>query len=174
MSMPSFIQEGLVGSQENFATTIRAAIDRDWDTNNAAIMPKPAFISGENSQATVNPTEMKESITFDEGTKRNLDRQTDNDWMNFGMENDVIITVFGTTQSKRELLENEVHRVLRKIVPTNGSKIKKSNNTEDSAILGFENPLPQFIPFGVGTNQAQKASRSQAILKVRWQNTWTP
>lgn len=170
--MADFTQEGLVGKKENFATTIRALVDRDWDTNNTDIMPKPAAISGENDPDAVNPTEMLESITFDEG--RTTEITSSNDWMQFEMETDVLITVFGPTQAKRELLEHEIRRILRKNAPLNGSKIKKSNNTEDSAILKMVNPVLQFIPFEVGTNRQQKSSKSQAILKVRWQNSWVP
>jgi hypothetical protein len=170
--MSNFIQEGLVGAKENFATTIRALTDREWDTNNQTIMPKPTVISGENEPNTVNPTEMLEAITFDEG--RTTEITSSNDWMQFEMETDVIITIFGPTQAKRELLEHEVRRILRKNAPLNGSKIKKSNNNEDSAILKIVNPVLQFIPNEVGTNRQQKSSKSQAMLKVRWQNSWVP
>jgi hypothetical protein len=94
--------------------------------------------------------------------------------MQFELETDIILTVYASTQRKRELFEHEIRRILRKNAPLYGSRIKKSDNTTDSAILKIVNPVPQFIPFSAGTNEELQSSKSQAIIHVRWQINWIP
>jgi hypothetical protein len=167
--MPEYIQYGLFGTIENFATTLRAIFESDWD-NTKTNSITPVFLSDEDMTSALNVTPAGEGMLFEEGNTRVKSGELDD--TQDQMETDVYITIFAPNKFYRTLFQNEADRILRKNRPTQGTKIKKSDG-EDSAILGWSWPLPEWRGFDLGLNKPEATSKVQIILKIFWQRNWS-
>lgn len=160
-------------TKENFATTLRAmfslAAPSGFDsskTNNI----DPVLLSDESMTSAQQYTEAGEGILFEEGG---------NEWVNSALDDSqgdrataIYITVFAPDKKHRSLFQDEVERVLRYNRPSQGTKIKQSDGTTDSAILGWGFPLPRWDDFTLGLNIPERSAKVQMILRVFWNASW--
>lgn len=172
----SYSFQGETGKHEPIATTLRAMFQTPaptgWDEAKTDGVV-PFFLSGEDDTSTVLDVEGANAVTFDKGYTRRIENKAALDNSQGDMENQIIITIFAANQKLSEMFELEVYRVLRYNTPLYGAKIKKSNGTDDSKILGFGYPLPRFDQFSAGSNVPTKSSKSQMLLSVYSQYNWT-
>ncbi|GKS67356.1 hypothetical protein YTPLAS73_09030 [Nitrosarchaeum sp.] len=184
-----FTQTFLVGEVENFSTTIKGMVSTDWD-NTKTQSTTPLMISGESLVNTQHRTAKAEAVTFDEGSTIPIGISSALDDSQIGMATQIVITIHAANQYRRTLFQNEINRIIRKNRPAKGTRIKKSNGTEDSAIAGFVEILPQWNPVDFEMQKSKRdsssrqtdyelrknstTSKSQGILTVTWQNKWNP
>jgi hypothetical protein len=130
----------------------------------------PQLLSDEGMTSAQIYTVAGEGILFEEGGSR---------WTNAALDDSqgdratsVYITIFAPDKKHRSLFQDEVERVLRTNRPAQGTKIKQSDGTTDSAILGWSFPLPDWNHFELGLNTPERSAKVQMILYVLWQASW--
>lgn len=163
---------------ELFSTTLAAlfaqASPTGWNTSNTN-GKLPVFHSDENTKSLI-VNEAQQGVSFEEGNTRWRDTQNGKavalDDSQGDRETEVIITIYAANKYYRELFELEVERILRQNRPGNGVTILKSDGINDSAILGWSFPLPDWNNFELGLNRPERAAKTQMILKVHWQANW--
>lgn len=134
----------LEGTHEPFSETVRALIGREWAAANTAnITPKilSDFGHGANPGALDEPLKSNDfmlkddeaAIIFKEGNT--LTRTFDNNFIEF--ETTVFIDIFGSTKIQY-LIKEEINRIIFENQPNSTKRIKKSDNSNDSAIINIK------------------------------------
>jgi len=171
--MGSWVRALEEGTKETFSKTIRALFQQaspsGWNNDNVSDID-PTFLSDEDMTSGQIYTEAGEGVLFEEGNSRWINTALDNSQGD--KEQDVIITVFAPNKLILDLMRDEVERVLRQNNPGKGTVLLKSNGTDDSPILGWQLPLPEWINYELGLNKPERSAKSQMILRVRYQSNW--
>ncbi len=171
----------LVGPAEPFDETIRAFISRLWTSANTEnITPKFRSPHGVASDAADFTTKMsanawmmdvnKDLIRFKQVETLRQDLASGNKFV--ALVTTVDIDIFAERPNRYFLFEREINRIIHENMPSNNVRIKKSNNTDDSAIFTFDRLYVEFLKIGdfeKGGIRYQWAGE----LGIMWQRTKT-
>ena len=149
----------LVGDPEPFDETIRALISRDWDdANTETVTPKFLSPHGRDSgtadfTSTISTNAWMKDINKDlirfkqqETLPYSQAQPSGNKW--FMMVTTINIDIFAERPNRYFLFDREINRIIQETIPNNSVRIKKSNNTQDSAIHTFDRQVIPFIKIG--------------------------
>ncbi len=149
----------LVGDPEPFDETIRAFIARDWlSANTEAVTPKFLSAHGKDTDAADFTTKLsanawmkdinKDLIRFKQvDTTRYAQAQPSGNKF-FVMLTMVNIDIFAERPNRYFLFDREINRIIQENIPNNSIRIKKSDNTNDSAIHTFDRQVVEFTKIG--------------------------
>jgi len=136
----------LDGDKEPFEETVRSFFSRLWvntETNNITpvflspngINSEEADLTEEISQADINAKKASGLLLFE--TNENITRESiGND--NRTIESPVQITMYARSKYEMFLFIDHINDIIHENQPSSSTRIKKSNNTEDSAIAWFK------------------------------------
>lgn len=149
----------LVGAAEPFDETIRALISRDWNAaNTETVTPKFLSPHGRDSDAadftsTISTNAWMKDINKDLMRFKMTDtirfaqaQPTGNKF--FMMLSTIAIDIFAERPNRYFLFDREINRIIQETIPNNAVRIKKSNNTDDSAIHTFDRQVIEFTKIG--------------------------
>jgi len=149
----------LVGDPEPFDETIRAFIARSWTAANTENVT-PIFRSphGLGSAAAVLTTKTSANAWVKDINK-DLIRFKQIDTIRYGqaqpsgnkffmMLTTVNINIFAERPNRAFLFDREINRIIQENIPNNSVRIKKSDNTDDSAIHTFDRQVVEFVKVG--------------------------
>lgn len=166
--MSSFTRTTEGGDYETPSHTIGALVAREWTKANAD-QQVPKFFYDQNKTNVTNPTDMLECIVFTDAGTIPIPERTSLGHGLVGVGETIVITVFAASQKRRKMYEFEVHRILRKNRPIATSAftpIKKSNNSDNSAIHDYDEIIPEFVAFEDAVEGQEKSSKSSAVLTL--------
>jgi hypothetical protein len=129
----------------------------------------PKFLYDQDQTNMVNPTDMMEAIVITDAGTIPIPERTSLGHGLVGVGETIVITVFAASQKRRKMYEFEIHRILRKNRPVAASAftpIKKSNNSDNSAIHDYDEIIPEFVAFDEDVAGQQKSSTSSAVLTL--------
>jgi len=149
----------LVGDPEPFDETIRALIARDWTSANTEGVT-PIFLSPHGRSTTVADLATtisanawmkninKDLIRFKQVETIAFEPFQPSGNKSYAMLTTVNIDIFAETPNRAFLFDREINRIIQETIPNNSVRIKKSNNTDDSAIHTFDRQVVSFLKIG--------------------------
>jgi len=166
--MSSFTRTTDTGAYETPSHTIGALIEREWlKANTDQEIPK--FIYDQDIVNPNNPTDMLECIVFTDGGTFPIPERTDTGHGLVGVGEMVVMSVFAASQKRRKMYEFEIQRILRKnrpIAQNSFTPIKKSNQTDNSAIHDYDELIPEFVAVSDDVEGQEKSSKSSGLLTL--------
>ena len=173
----------LVGDPEPFDETIRGLIGRSWTPGNTdSVTPKfrspHGFGSGVADLTKTTKVNAwmkdinKDLIRFKQVDTIRYDQAQPTGNKFFMMLTTVDIDIFAERPSRYFLFDREINRIIQENIPNNNVRIRKSNNTQDSAIHTFDRQVVEFAKigeFGKGGIQYQWAGELGCV----WQRNKT-
>lgn len=150
--------ENLAGDMEGFDETIRHLIARNWTSGNTEDVT-PTFLSphGRSTDASsateaVSPNAWMMHINGDliRFKERNTVRNNPGSLGNIIVQliTTVRIDIFAETNYRKLLFAEEINRIIFENMPRQTNRIKKSDNTNDSAIATFDTQQIEFAEIG--------------------------
>ena len=149
----------LVGDPEPFDETIRALLSRLWDDTNTEGVT-PTFLSPHGrASATADFTSTISTNAWMKDINKDLIRVKQIDTIRYAqaqpsgnkffmMLTTVNIDIFAERPNRYFLFDREINRIIQENIPNNSVRIKKSNNTDDSAIHTFDRQVVEFTKIG--------------------------
>jgi len=169
----SLSSPGETGPFETKSETIGALIKREWNNftpKDAELSQfKPDFIFDQDHPNPRNQTEMGAAIElFDANTATDVERTALGHGL-IGVQEQIVFTIYAPSQKLRKQYEREVWRILRKFRPIAGqafTRIKKKDNSSDSAIHEWDEIMPEWVAFDADVKGQERSNKSSAILTV--------
>ena len=139
----------LQGKPEPFDETLRHFFASNWDdtkTNNVTprfispngIDDKEADLGEELKQVDVGALQTEGLIAFETANNRIDPTLSSAGNIARGKASDVLITIYSRTKYEGFLFAEQINDIIQDNLPNTDTRIKKSNSTEDSAIMNFE------------------------------------
>jgi len=149
----------LQGTMERFDETIRHLVARNWNkTMTEEITPK--FLSPQGQDANPADTAKTKSgmawekpknqdyIRIHQGNTLRYRKDLPTGTKNVRMITTVFIDIFAQTPHRQLLFEEQINDIIQNNQPNLTTRIKKSNNTENSAISNFDRTNIEFMQIG--------------------------
>ena len=169
----------LQGNPEPFDETIRHLLARNWVQANTE-NKLPNFLSphGSSTNAAGNPKSANaikiqtnnDVLVFSMGKPTFLPKESSDDGSVHAFETPVFVNIYAETQKRMYLYEEEIDRILMENEPGTFVRIKKSDNTNASAIAKFRTPPGPHIEYIEVGKFSEKTTNWHAsgMLFVNW------
>lgn len=167
-----------VNGPEPFDETVRHFFARNWDsTKTEGFIPTilsqhgkdkdPADRDTPITQNDIRTLQVNGLILIEARGDRFSDQGSGRGKSGKHFETEILITMYSPGRFELQLWKRELNRILSEFRPNTGTRVKKSDNTDDSAIASFNEPQLSFAK-DRRIDEESNTLVTTALLNVNW------